>query len=196
MFGKDHKFLKKKGEVLVGKEALCLDRNAEYTLRYPIKYGDLNVSGSYPIQECIEDLQMILETHIETYLRIPKKNLEFFSCILIIPDVYVKHHVKSMLSMVLGKMNFKSAFLHTESVMATYAMAVTTACIVDIGSSKINVSCVDEGLVSTKSIIRKHFGGDDINEILYRLINRNKPLHHFPRYSLNMNYHYHRMLME
>jgi actin-related protein len=96
-----------------------------------------------------------------------------------------------MVTMLLGKMKFKSIFIHTESVMATYAMALPQGCVVDIGSSKINVCCIDEGLLAPKSIVRKHFGGDDINELLYRFINRNKALHYFPRHSLNMEYHYH-----
>jgi actin-related protein 8 len=80
--------------------------------------------------------------------------------------------------------------------MATYAMALPSACVVDIGSSKINVCCVDEGLLAPKSIIRRHYGGDDITELLYRLINRNKALHYFPRNMLNLDYHYHKMVME
>lgn len=93
--------------------------------------------------------------------------------------------------MILGKMKFKSIFMHTESVMATFAMALPTACVVDVGSSKINVCCIDEGLLVPKSIIRKHYGGDEINEVLYRFINRNKALHYFPKNLLNMDYHYH-----
>lgn len=57
-----------------------------------------------------------------------------------------------MIHMLLGKMKFKSIFIHTESVMATYAMALPSACIVDIGSTKINVCCVDEGTIVSKSL--------------------------------------------
>mmetsp|Transcript_13269 Transcript_13269/g.13069 ORF Transcript_13269/g.13069 Transcript_13269/m.13069 type:complete len:175 (+) Transcript_13269:232-756(+) len=110
--------------------------------------------------------------------------------------MFVKHHVRALLNLVLGKMKFKSAFVHTESVMVTYAMALPSACIVDIGSSKINVCCVDEGLIAPKSIIRKHFGGDDINEVLYRLMNRSRALHYFPKHSLCPDYHYHKLLIE
>ena len=86
--------------------------------------------------------------------------------------------------------------MHTESVMATFAMALTSACVVDIGSSKINVCCIDEGVLVPKSIIRKHYGGDEVNEILYRFINRNKALHYFPKNLLNLDYHYHQLLIE
>ena len=105
-------------------------------------------------------------------MNLPRKNFEFFSCILIIPDLFVKHHVRYMVNMLLSRLKFKSIFIHNESVMSTYAMALPSACIVDIGSTKISVCCVDEGLIVPKSIIRKHFGGSDIDEILYRFINR------------------------
>ncbi len=54
--------------------------------------------------------------------------------------------------MLLGNLKFKSLFMHTESVMATFAMAMSTACVVDIGSSKLSVCCIDEGLLVPKSI--------------------------------------------
>ena len=77
-------------------------------------------------------------------------------------------------------MGFKSAFLHLESVLATYAMAAATACVVDIGSSKMSVCCVDDGIIMSKTIIKKHYGGDDISELLYRLLNMKQATHYFP----------------
>lgn len=65
--------------------------------------------------------------------------------------------------MLLGKMRFKGIFVHTESVLATYSMALPSACIVDIGATKVNVCCVDEGIITPKSLKRKHYGGDDIS---------------------------------
>jgi actin-related protein len=41
--------------------------------------------------------------------------------------------------MLLAKLKFKSLFMHTESILATFAMAMSTACVVDIGSSKVSV---------------------------------------------------------
>ena len=182
--------------VFVGREALALHKSEEYLLKYPIKYGDLNVSERYNIHDCVEDLQIILETHIHKYMRLPKRNIENFNCILVVPDIFVKHHLRYIINMLLAKLKFKSLFIHMESVMATFAMAMSTACVVDIGSSKISVCCIDEGLLLPKSIQRKHYGGDTINDVLYRLINRSKPLHYFPRHQLYPEYHYHKMLLE
>jgi len=52
--------------------------------------------------------------------------------------------------------------------------------VIDIGSTKTTVSCIDDGIILNKSIIKKHYGGDDISELLYRLIRSKDALHHFP----------------
>jgi actin-related protein 8 len=80
--------------------------------------------------------------------------------------------------------------------MATFAMAMSTACVVDIGSSKISVCCIDEGLMIPKSIQRKHYGGNEVNEMFIRLVNRSKGLHYFPRNLLFSGYHYHKQIIE
>jgi len=46
-------------------------------------------------------------------------------------------------------------------------------------------------------VIRKHFGGDDITQLFYRLIKSERALHYFPQNLLYpMQYPYHFMLME
>lgn len=54
--------------------------------------------------------------------------------------------------------------------MSTYAMALPTAVVVDIGSTKTSVCCIEEGIIITKSIIRKNFGGDDMTNLLFKLV--------------------------
>ena len=106
---------------------------------------------------------------IERELKLPQKNFKHFNVILIVPDSFVKTHVRYMIQM-LFNLGFKSMFLHLESVMATFAMALPTACVVDIGSSKTSVCCIEEGIIITKSIVRKHFGGDELTSLLMRLL--------------------------
>jgi len=114
----------------------------------------------------------------------------------VIPDLFVKQHVKYLINMLVAKMGFKSIFIHQESVMATYAMALPSACVIDIGSSKISVCCIDEGVVAPKSIIRRHFGGDDLAKLFYRLLSREKALHYIPRGIMDPDYHYHWQIIE
>jgi actin-related protein 8 len=94
-------------------------------------------------------------------------------------------------------MGFKAIFVHNESVMATYAMAAQSACVVDIGSQKISVCCIDDGVVLPKTLTKRNFGGDEISELLHRLINSNESLHFFPKQVFYpMSYPYHMMLLE
>ena len=108
------------------------------------------------------------------------EKFKHFNVVLVIPDSFIRHHVRHLLNMIFAKMAFKSAFVHVESVMASYAMAAQTACIIDIGSTKTSVCCVDDGVIINKSVIKKHYGGDDIAELLYRLIKSSDALHYFP----------------
>ena len=70
-------------------------------------------------------------------MHLEPSEFKHFNVVLILPDFFVKHHVRYLLDMLFIKMGFKSVFLHLESVMATYAMAAATACVVDIGSTKM-----------------------------------------------------------
>lgn len=54
---------------------------------------------------------------------LPQDKFKFFNVVLVIPDTFVRHHVRHLLNMIFAKMGFKSAFVHQESVMASYAMA-------------------------------------------------------------------------
>ena len=37
--------------------------------------------------------------------------------------------------------------IHQESALASYAMAVSSACVIDIGATKTTVCCIDEGII-------------------------------------------------
>jgi actin-related protein 8 len=117
--------------------------------------------------------------------------------VLVLPDNFVKHHVRYILDMLFIGMGFKAIFVHTESVMATYGMAAQSGCVVDIGSQKISVCCIDEGIILPKTMIKRNFGGDDITELLFRLIQRKDSMHFFPKHVFYpMQYPYHMMLLE
>jgi actin-related protein 8 len=102
-------------------------------------------------------------------MHLPEQNFKHFSVILVIPDTCVKIHVRYMINM-LYNLGFKSMFIHQESVMSTYAMALPTAVVVDIGATKTSVCCIEEGIIISKSVIRKNQGGDDQTSLLARLL--------------------------
>jgi len=153
----------------VGQDALNLHSSEEYVVRHPIRFGNLNVSESYPLQSCLDDLEEIITQSIEKEMKLPRENFKFFNCILVIPDSFVKIHIRCIMTM-LYKLGFKAMFIHLESIMATYAMALPTAVVVDIGSSKTQVCCIEEGIIIQKSVIRKNYGGDDMTDLLLHLL--------------------------
>ena len=175
---------------LVGKEALCIPDNInDYIIRYPIQYGYFN--NNYPCHEVIDDLEIILNFCFEQVLKIENKNYNQYNIVLIIPDIFIKVQVKILVNIFLKFFGFKNIFLHLESVMSTFGLAVQSSCIVDIGSDKINICCIDEGVILEETIIRKNFGGNDITNFLYLLIKQNSKRknneNNFPYELFNMN---------
>lgn len=47
--------------------------------------------------------------------------------------------------------------------MASFGANLVNCCVVDIGYEKINVSCVDEGIILPGTYIRKNFGSKDMD---------------------------------
>ena len=130
-------YLQREGRnFLYGTEVSALHASSSFVTHYPVRYGNLNVTDTYTGVECCEDLQKILTTAIKDTMHLAPVNFKHFNVVLILPDTFVKHHVRYLLDMLFIKMGFKSCFIHLESVMATYAMAAQSACVVDIGSSK------------------------------------------------------------
>ena len=166
---------------LYGTEVSAIHASSEFAIRRPIKYGNLAITNAYNALACTEDLQRILEGAITDKMGLKIDKLKNFSVVIVIQDSFVRHHVRHLLNMLFIKMGFKAAFVHVEAVMATYAMAAQTACIVDIGSTKTSVCCVDDGVIVNKTIIKKHYGGDDISELLYRFFRAKDSLHYFPQ---------------
>ena len=64
-----------------------------------------------------------MEAAFGEFMNLKSDKIRHFYCVLVLPDNFVKHHVRYILDMLFMKLGFKSIFVHTESVMATYAMA-------------------------------------------------------------------------
>jgi len=57
-------------------------------------------------------LEIILTKIITKRLKIPKENFVHFNCVLAIPDLLNKWEIKYYLNLLLGRLKFKSLFLH------------------------------------------------------------------------------------
>jgi actin-related protein 8 len=102
-------------------------------------------------------------------IKIPEKEWRTFNCILIIPDIFIRKHIKMLIHSLFSRIGFKKLYIHMESVMACFGTAVSSACVVDIGHEKINICCVDEGVVLPRTLVRKNFGSKDVSKILAKI---------------------------
>ena len=158
--------LTSKPKILIGREALCIpSNNNEYEIRYPIKYGYFNTDFNFYI--VLNDLSLILKYCFEKILKINENDFKNYNIVYIIPDLFIKTEIKAMINLFFKYFGFKNIFLHLESVMSSFGLAIQSSCVVDIGSDKINICCVDEGMIIENTLIRKNLGGKEITKLLY-----------------------------
>ena len=59
-----------------------------------------------------------------------------------------------------------------ESVCSAFGASIAHGCVVDVGSMKTSISCVEEGLVLAETRMSLSYGGDDVSELYLRLLER------------------------
>ncbi|KTG03454.1 hypothetical protein cypCar_00042269 [Cyprinus carpio] len=95
-------------EYLVGEEALYVNPADCYSIHWPICRGHLNIhsrpGGS--LTAALADLETIWSHALQKLLEIPLKDLKYYRCILLIPDICNRQHVKEVVNMLLVKMGF------------------------------------------------------------------------------------------
>ncbi|KAK1786881.1 hypothetical protein P4O66_017264 [Electrophorus voltai] len=161
-------------EYLVGEEALNVNPTDSYSIHWPICRGQLNVhsrpGGS--LTAILEDLETIWSHAIQKLLEIPLKDLKYYRCILLIPDIYNRQHVKEVVNMVLLKMGFSAIVVHQESVCATFGSGLSSACVVDVGDQKTSLCCVEDGVSHRNSRLCLAYGGSDVTRFFFWLMQR------------------------
>ncbi|XP_064931382.1 actin-related protein 8 isoform X2 [Columba livia] len=161
-------------EFLVGEEALYVNPLDSYNIHWPIRRGQLNLhtgpGGS--LTAVLADLEVIWSHAIQKYLEIPLKDLKYYRCILLIPDIYNKQHVKELVNMILMKMGFSGIIVHQESVCATFGSGLSSACIVDVGDQKTSICCVEDGVSHRNTRLCLAYGGSDVSRCFYWLMQR------------------------
>ncbi|XP_003217795.1 actin-related protein 8 [Anolis carolinensis] len=161
-------------EYVVGEEALYVNPGDCYNIHWPIRRGQLNLhsgpGGS--LTAVLADLEVIWSHTIQKYLEIPLKDLKYYRCILLIPDIYNKQHVKEIVNMILMKMGFSGIVVHQESVCATFGSGLGSACIVDVGDQKTSICCVEDGVSHRNTRLCLAYGGSDVSRCFYWLLQR------------------------
>uniref|UniRef100_A0A3Q2C7B5 Actin-related protein 8 n=1 Tax=Cyprinodon variegatus TaxID=28743 RepID=A0A3Q2C7B5_CYPVA len=159
---------------LVGEEALYVNPSDCYDIHWPVVRGQLNVhsgpGGS--LTAVLADLEDIWSHVIQKHLEIPLKELKYYRCILLVPDIYNRHHVKEIVTMLLQNMGFSGIIVHQESVCATFGSGLSSACVVDVGDQKTSISCVEDGVSHRNTRLCLAYGGSDVTRTFLWLLQR------------------------
>lgn len=161
-------------EHLVGEEALYVNPSDCYNVHRPLCRGQLNVhsgpGGS--LTAVLADLETIWCHVIQKLLEIPLKDLKYYRCILLVPDIYNRQHIKELVNMLLLNMGFSAVVVQQESVCATFGSGLSSACVVDVGDQKTSLSCVEDGVSHRNSRLCLAYGGSDITRCFFWLLQR------------------------
>ncbi|XP_008413031.1 actin-related protein 8 [Poecilia reticulata] len=159
---------------LVGEEALYVNPSDCYNLHWPMVRGQLNVhSGSGgSLTAVLADLETLWSYVIQKHLEIPLKELKYYRCILLVPDIYNRQHVKEIVNMLLHNMGFSAIIVHQESVCATFGSGLSSACVVDVGDQKTSICCVEDGVSHRNSRLCLAYGGSDVTRTFFWLLQR------------------------
>ncbi|XP_028438975.1 actin-related protein 8 isoform X2 [Perca flavescens] len=136
---------------LVGEEALYVNPSDCYNIHWPIVRGQLNVHASPggSLTAVLADLETIWSHVIQKQLEIPLKDLKYYRCILLVPDIYNRQHIKEVVNMLLLNMGFS-----------------------DVGDQKTSLCCVEDGVSHRNSRLCLAYGGSDVTRTFFWLLQR------------------------
>ena len=159
-------------QALFEKDLFLIEQNPEFSISQPIKYGLFNFNEKITQDQVLNDLETLLLYILNKKLGIPTKAFPNYSIILIIPDVFVRQQIKGLVNVFLRTLEFQYIYIHLESILACFGGCLSQACVVDLGYEKINISCVDEGLILPGTTIKKCYGGADLDQAYIKLLNK------------------------
>ncbi|KZF22716.1 chromatin remodeling complex subunit [Xylona heveae TC161] len=182
-------------EVITGHAALRIadDSKPRYKLFWPIQRGWCNEYEYTSRTLLYEDISVILEEAIKSQVGLNrKKDWNQYSCVFVIPDLYERLYVTSILEMLLREFRFGRVCFIQESLAASFGAGYTTACIVDIGAQKTSICCVDEGMCIENSRVNLKYGGADVTDTFIKMM----LFDHFPYSDINLKRRYDFLLAE
>ncbi|CAO2647847.1 Nn.00g087690.m01.CDS01 [Neocucurbitaria sp. VM-36] len=182
-------------DFFTGNEALRLPEKSKprYKLFWPIRNGTFNEKDYLDRNQIYHDISKILEEAFRNQLGITKlKDLINYKCVFIIPDLYEKQYVTMILDILIRDLGVGKVCLQQESLSATFGAGYGVACVVDIGSQKTSICCVDEGLCVEESRVNLKMGGLDVTETFIKMMLYG----HFPYSDMNLKRRYDFLLAE
>lgn len=143
-----------------------------YCLHWPIQNGVLNEKDYSSREALLGDLACIISDGIQSELKIPRKNFSEYSLALVVPDLYDKTCLESIIDLLFRELRFGNLLILQESVCATFGAGISTACVVDIGAQSTTIACVEEGLCIGDSRLNMQYGGDDLTKLFVKQLLR------------------------
>lgn len=182
MFIRASRWLKTAGRnYVVGDEVTRLADEKEWVIRSPFLFSsaggtsgnskrssvelgfneqDVNYSSR---EEILGDIEtMLVHTILHKFKVAKKSDLKKINVVLVIPSLYRKSYVESMMELLLTRMNFKNATLIQEGMSASFGLGLSTGCIVDIGATSIHICCVDDGAILEDTRVSLDYGMADV----------------------------------
>lgn len=167
-------WIKPEGDVVIGNDILRLNPEENFNIHFPYKRGDFNIhsgpGGS--MTAVVADLETIWTYVLETHFQITRKDFQQYKAVLVVPDVYNRTFLRELMYLLLCKIGFDSCFLVQDHVAATFGSGLSYACVVDVGDQKTSVSCVEDGICHPNTRVRLEYGGGDITQIFYWLLQK------------------------
>ncbi|KAF2663762.1 chromatin remodeling complex subunit [Microthyrium microscopicum] len=182
-------------DCITGAAALRIPENSKprYKLFWPIKNGWLNEKDYKQKNMVLNDYFLVIEDAMKKELGVTrKKDLQQYSCVFVIPDLYEKVLVQTALEEFMRDFGFRRICFMQESLAASFGASYTMTCIVDVGAEKTSICCVEDGMCIEDSRINMKYGGRDVTEFYIK-----KLIHsHFPYSDINLKRRYDFLLAE
>lgn len=160
---------------IFGKEAMRIDPNEPYELRWPIRRGVIDRTHYSSYRDALVDLELIWTAALRKDLAI-EGPFSAFNAMVVVPASITRWEIRAYTECLLDYMGFAAISFILEPVASSFGAGISSGCIVDMGAQCISVACVEEGSVVPDSVIRLEYGGDDITRLLFQILRH----HSFP----------------
>ena len=173
-------------ECFTGHEALRIpdESKPRYRLKWPLRYGYFNEEDYDSQAVLFRDFAQIIEDALKKQLGIARqKDLAQYGCVFVIPDLYEKSYVVTVLDLLFREFGFGRVCFQQESLSASFGAGYPTCVIVDIGAQKTSICCVDEGMCIENSRINMRYGGLDVTQTFLKML----LVDHFPYTEIDIN---------
>lgn len=99
-------------DIIVGDDILNLSPDDNYNIHFPYRRGELHVHSGLggSLKSVLADLKTIWEYVLKEKMNIPIRDLKHYRAVLIIPDIYNRHYLKELTTLILCEMNFGGCF--------------------------------------------------------------------------------------